>query len=206
MQRPRDPFRHALEDIRERAMRGHYAPGRAVLIVEEARRLNLSPTPVREALAWLCGEGLMERAARAGYLAPRLDVGLLRDRLWVRGRCLTTALALTRDLPARAVAAEDDLQTVSRLFHRLVGATGNRALVEVFGRVDAQLRPLADAEARVFGDAPAEAQALLRLGAGPASALEAGIEAYHHRRMESAALIVLEVEGAAAQSGRQAGS
>lgn len=60
-------------------MDGVYAPGAPVVIIEEARRPGLSPMPIREALAWLCGEGLMERAPRAGYLAPRLDAALLRD-------------------------------------------------------------------------------------------------------------------------------
>ena len=86
-------------------MRGVYAPGGSVVIIEEARRLGLSTTPVREALAWLCGEGLMERAPRAGYLAPRLDAALLRDRFWVRLRCLATSLDLTADLASPPTAA-----------------------------------------------------------------------------------------------------
>lgn len=195
--RARDPFSLALESIRERVVRGVYGPGGAIVIIEESRRLNLSTTPVREALAWLCGEGLLERAPRAGYLAPRLDAALLRDRFWVRLRALTTSLELTADLGAATTPEADAAgdRAVRDLFDRLVRATGNRALVETFHRVDAQLQMLGDAEARVFGDVADEARKLMQTeAAGSRAQLAAAIDAYHRRRMDNAAVLVLEVE------------
>lgn len=197
MPRARDPFSLALGDIRDRVTQGVYGPGAPVVIIDEARRLNLSTTPVREALAWICGEGLLERAPRAGYLAPRLDAALLRDRYWLRLRVLTTSLELTADLDAAAAPSGDPTgeDAVRDLFDRLVRATGNRALVETFRRVDAQLRILGGAEARVFGDAPEEALELGRIeGMGSRIGLAAAIEAYHRRRMDNAAVLLLEVE------------
>lgn len=197
MPRARDPFSLALGDIRDRVTQGVYGPGAPVVIIDEARRLNLSTTPVREALAWICGEGLLERAPRAGYLAPRLDAALLRDRYWLRLRVLTTSLELTADLDAAAAPSGDPTgeDAVRDLFDRLVRATGNRALVETFRRVDAQLRILGGAEARVFGDAPEEALELGRIeGMGSGIGLAAAIEAYHRRRMDNAAVLLLEVE------------
>ena len=197
MSRPRDPFSVALEDLRDCAMRGGFAPGRSVVIIEQARRLRLSTTPVREALAWLCGEGLMERAPRTGYLAPRLDAALVRDRFWVRSQCLATSLDLTAALataaaPASNLVGED---AVRDLFDRLVRATGNRALIETFRRVDAQLRMLGNAEHLVFADAAEEARELARIETvGARTQLLAAIDAYHRRRMENAAVIVFEVE------------
>lgn len=197
MPRARDPFNLALESVRSRAMQGVYGSGGPVVIIDEARRLGLSTTPVREALACLCGEGLLERAPRAGYLSPRLDSALLRDRYWVRLRTLTTSLELTVER-AVSVAAEDMAAGepgVRDLFDRLVRETGNRALVETFRRVNAQLRMLGDAEARVFPDAAAEAEALARIGVGGSRIQLAGaIEAYHRRRMDGAALLVLDIE------------
>lgn len=195
--RARDPFSLALGDIRHRVTEGVYGPGAAVVIIDEARRLNLSTTPVREALAWLCGEGLLERAPRAGYLAPRLDAALLRDRFWLRLRALTTSLELTADLAVTAAPDGDAAGelAVRDLFDRLVRATGNRALVETFRRVDAQLRMLGDAESRVFGDATEEALELGRVeAAGSRLQLATAIEAYHRRRMDNAAVLVLEAE------------
>jgi len=207
MPRPRDPFSLALQDLRDRAMQGLYAPGRSVVIIEEARRLRLSTTPIREALAWLCGEGLMERAPRTGYLAPRVDASLLRDRYWVRFRCLETGLELTANQAAVAAPARDaaDQGAVLDLFDRIVRATGNRALIEAFRLVDAQLRMLAGAEARLFGDIREEALELLRIESGGShDQLLTAIDAYHRRRMESAAVIVLEVERGAPRSPTEA--
>lgn len=178
-------------------MQGVYPPGAPVVIIEEARRLGLSTTPVREALAWLCGEGLIERAPRAGYLAPRLDAALLRDRLWVRYRCLATSLDLTfahaRPFVIEAETSGD--AAVRGLFDRLVRATGNHALIDTFHRIDAQLRMLAEAEWRRFGDVEDEAREMIRIEAvGSRTQLLTAIDAYHRRRIDSAALLVIEVE------------
>lgn len=197
MARPRDPFSLALESLRDRAMQGVYLPGRSVVIIEEARRLGVSTTPVREALAWLCGEGLMERAPRVGYVAPRLDTSLLRDRFWVRFRCLRTSLELTAGLATPSLPAPDaaDETAVRDLFDRIVRATGNRALIESFRLVDAQLRMLADSEALVFGDIGDESRELMRIETvGSRTQLLTAIDAYHRRRIDSAAVLVLEVE------------
>lgn len=195
MSKAREPFGQALSDLRQRALSGVYGPGGAVVIVEEAERLGLSTTPVREALAWLGGEGLMERTPRAGYCAPRLDAPLLRDRFWLRLRSLTTSLELTADLPLSATPPADGLDAVDELFDRLVRATGNRALVDAFRRVQGQLRMLGEAEARVFGDWEDEAAELIRVGkSGSRAALAASLEAYHHRRIDAAAMLVLDVE------------
>lgn len=178
-------------------MRGVYPPGASVVIIEEARRLGLSTTPVREALAWLCGEGLMERAPRAGYLAPRLDAALLRDRLWVRFRCLATSLDLTFALanPSLVEAQATGDAAAHRLFDRLVRATGNHALIDAFHRIDAQLRMLGEAERRLFEDVEDEAREMIRIeAAGSRTQLLSAIDAYHRRRIDSAALLVLEVE------------
>ncbi|WP_052516809.1 MULTISPECIES: GntR family transcriptional regulator [Brevundimonas] len=74
--------------MREAAETGGYAPGRPIVIIDEARRLGLSTTPVREALAWLCGEGVIERGPAGGFLARRLDAGAVRDRYGFRLACL----------------------------------------------------------------------------------------------------------------------
>jgi DNA-binding GntR family transcriptional regulator len=195
--RKRDPFLQALDSIRRLSEQGAYAPGSPVVIVEEARRLRLSTTPVREALAWLCGEGLIERAPSGGYLAPRMDAALVRDRFAFRLHCLSASLDLAeaihdRDEPLPS-AADVDRQLADYL-GRVVRGAGNRVLAEAFERVGRQLLPLVEAERRIFRNHEAEAAGILRLaGAGPTPSLRQALGAYHQRRMEAAPLLVLDL-------------
>lgn len=48
-------------------------PGRRLLVGDFTRATGLSPTPVREALSRLVGEGLIEEHRGGGYYVPRLD-------------------------------------------------------------------------------------------------------------------------------------
>lgn len=195
MTRRRDPFTTALVSLRERAETGVHAPGAPVVIIEEAQRLRLSTTPVREALAWLCGYGLVERAPAGGFLAPRLDPTLIRDRLDFRLQCLSIGLnGLAQAHPAVA-AADDAGPDLAGCMLRLVRGTGNAALVDAYRRVDSQLAQLAVAEQRLFPDLEAEAAALVGLfEAGAGAELRAGLIAYHRRRMTVAPLLIMEAE------------
>lgn len=196
--RRRDPFTTALESLRDRVEQGVYPPGSPVVIIDEARRLRLSTTPVREALGWLCGYGLIERAPLGGFVTPRLDPALVRDRLAVRLHCLTiglNGLAEAHRPLRREGVDEPDGQGLAARMLRIVRATGNAALVDAYRRVDSQLIQLAGAERRVFRDVEAETGRLLDLFAAPAgSGLGEALGAYHHRRMEAAPLLIMEAE------------
>lgn len=67
MARHRAPFTTALRTLTERVILGAFSPGKPIIILDEAHSLSLSTTPVREALAWLGGEGLIDRAPAGGY-------------------------------------------------------------------------------------------------------------------------------------------
>src|SRR5271170_1538563 len=77
--RDRDAFSSALSAIRGRLRRGDYVLGEALIIKDLSERLNLSPTPIREALARLSGEGLVEERRGSGYFAPILGVTELAE-------------------------------------------------------------------------------------------------------------------------------
>lgn len=198
MIRRRDPFMQALDSIRERARRGDFAAGRPVVIIDEARRLGLSTTPVREALAWLCGEGLIERAPLGGFLAPRLDAAVVRDRFAFRLHCVATSLDIVSDLqggslPTSLVASQD--LTLAERLGILVRSAGNQVLFDAFERIGCQLLPMAAAEKRIFPDQEDEADALMRLfDGGSLAALRLPLADYHQRRMEAAPLLILELE------------
>lgn len=67
MARHRAPFTTALRTLRERVILGAFSLGKPIIILDEALSLSLSTTPVREALACLGGEGLIDRAPAGGY-------------------------------------------------------------------------------------------------------------------------------------------
>ncbi len=198
----RDPFLTALHEIRERAQTGTYAPGEQIVIIEEARRLGLSTTPVREALSWLCGEGLVERSPTGGFLALRLDAGAVRDFYGVRLICLLAGLELTAGLPAfgrRPAATDDPRPELSRLFDTLVRRAGNGVLLAAYARAAGPLRQVEAVEAAVFPDAAAEAGGLLEVAATEANGpLREALTRYHARRHAAAGLLSLAV-------GRRAG-
>lgn len=192
--RKRDPFHQALGSLRLRVEQGVYGAGRPVVIVEEAQRLRLSTTPVREALAWLAGAGLVERAPLGGYVTLQLDPAALRDRLAFRLQCLRLSLESTGCLPAALAPDEDGARAMlHRDLDRLVQSSGSDALLDAFRRVSSRLAQIRGAEEQVFADLDDEAAGISTLLAqADIQALEAALSRYHHRRMEAAALLVLE--------------
>lgn len=196
MTRRPDPFLAALQSLRARAEAGVYAPGRPVVIIDEAARLKLSTTPVREALTWLCGYGLIERAPTGGFVAPRLDPATVRDRIAFRLHCLS--ISLNGASQAHAGRRASDVQPAQGLADhmlRAVQGTGNAALVDAYNRVCSQLVQLEAAERRLFRDLDQEAAGLVRLfQAPPGSGLLSAISAFHQRRIDAAPLLILEAE------------
>lgn len=200
MTRRRDPFFMALESLRERSEQGAYAPGSPVVISEEARRLNLSNTPVREALVWLCGYGLLERSPMGGFLAPRLDPAVVRDRYAFRLQCVLVSLTDAGRTQGREQglngSGQNDLG-VSEHMLRAVRSTGNPALVDAYLRVNGQLVQLAPAERRLFKDFDEEEARLVALFRSPTGdGLPSALAAFHRRRIEAGPMLVLEAEAA----------
>ena len=197
MARRRDTFASALASLRLRAHRGEFAPGQAVVVVEEARRLRMSHTPVREALACLCGEGLIERSPNEGFLYPRLDVAIIRDRLRFRLALLQMSLDAGSVVPSEArPGSPSSLIALQQRLARLVRAQGNVALYDAYRRVAGQLAALRQVEKRVFDDVEVEAAQLVSiLTTGSPQQGASALDVYHQRRIEAAPYLLLDVEG-----------
>jgi DNA-binding GntR family transcriptional regulator len=80
------------EVIRDRIVTCELAPGSQLPVVEIARELGVSLTPVRDALNRLAAEGLVEDVARKGYFVARLDPEDVIDLLDAR-RLIESAAA-----------------------------------------------------------------------------------------------------------------
>lgn len=112
--------RRALADdvhdvVRNMLMDGLIVPGKRVVIESLARELDVSPTPVREALARLESEGLVIKQALKGYTAaPLLDRSGFSNLFEMR-RILepeAAALAAVRITPDGMAAIEESLQNM----------------------------------------------------------------------------------------------
>ena len=64
---------HAYKRLRDAIQQGQFASGHRVMEVEIAAWLNLSRTPVRDAIRRLEGEGILEHEPRNGLVVAHLD-------------------------------------------------------------------------------------------------------------------------------------
>ena len=190
-----DKFGAALEAVRRAIRDQAVAPGEALLVDNMARRLRMSATPIREALAYLSGAGVADRQGR-GYRVQHLDpcdvselyqlhsayVRMALDRIGVDD----SGLAAT---PARSeVELEHSYRgEVEAFWSRLAVIAGHNRLQRALHRLADQLSLVRMAEPRVFVDAEAELRALAQLcGPNSPATFRAAVEAYHLRRINSA--------------------
>lgn len=117
--------RQALDAIRRAIVAGELAPGTPVKDVELAARLGLSRTPVREALARLADEGLIETKPHSYTRVTPLERAAVRDAHAVVQAMhgLATRLAVPR-----LTAAHLDAMRAANT--RFAAALGTRALEE----------------------------------------------------------------------------
>lgn len=189
MARNRDPFSLALQTLRRLAFEGAFAPDRPIIILDEGRRLRLSTTPVREALAWLGGEGMIERAPNGGYMGLRQDVTSVAGRYGLRFRLLAAALPddekpLGELTPATLTSLEDLFATIIRL-------RGDDVLWRAYERVARQLAWLAVAEAEAIPGFATDAQNLHRTALREPSELLPALERFHRKLVAGAAAILI---------------
>lgn len=184
-----EPFRQALVDLRRRLRDGGLEPGARITAKEVAESLRLSPTPVREAMSRLAGEGLLEERRGDGFFVPELsavDIAVLY-RLSEQLLLLSqgSARAPHRDArPAGRSADEDPVRAVERLFQAWVSESSSRVTSETYRTVSIRLAPVRRREAQLIDDLPTEADGLLQLG-DPAARRRraAAIQAFHRRRV-----------------------
>lgn len=199
MARNRDPFASALRTLRDRVIAGAFSPGKPIIILDEAQALGLSTTPVREALAWLGGEGLIDRAPAGGYAGLRLDAAGLIGRYRLRLHCLEGGLQAADGRPRTGASATG--ADATRLFRHIVAGAADPVLIATYDRVQATIERFSAAEARILGDMPDALEDVAHLLAcGHATKAAEAIHAFHARRI-SAAPLLTEAEQAPAGAG-----
>lgn len=204
----RDPFGMALGMLRGQLRSGAYVLGEPLTIVDLARDMGLSATPVREALSRLAGEGLVQDRRGRGYFAWRVDVADLVElyalslvhlagaldgdrptmlesmsRHWARDMLDKT---LSEAGPIRGLAMFSDL-----LFDRVIAEGGNRALMTSYQAVSDRLGPARIAEPEVLDGMADEVGELAALyDTGSRVDLMGALRGFHRRRQAHAGRIV----------------
>uniref|UniRef100_B0T8M1 Transcriptional regulator, GntR family n=1 Tax=Caulobacter sp. (strain K31) TaxID=366602 RepID=B0T8M1_CAUSK len=189
MGRDRDPFDRALIALRARLVRTGPLQGAPLLVTPLAAELGVSPTPVREALAWLAGEGVIARRA-GGYAAQIHDRESLA-RLYALAGLLADAVLAEAPLPSDARA-----RLVIPLGDPLAELSAEPASIldAVLARIQAQLAPFRVAEDAVLSDADRVAitTTVARMGTRDEArrALRAQVRRYYRRRQRHAGEIL----------------
>ena len=183
-----EPFRQALVDLRRRLRDGELGPGVRVTAKEVAEGLRLSPTPVREALSRLAGEGLLEERRGDGFFVPELTADDVAALYRLSEHLLLIALAAARPEadghPDDAKTEGDPVRAVERLFFSWAAASSSRITVEAYRTVAIRLAPVRRHEGALLDDLALESEALHRL-APPAQrgARGGAVQVFHSRRV-----------------------
>lgn len=189
--RNRDPFGEVLTELRGLIRNAAFAEGAPLFVSDLSVRLGVSQTPVREALAYLAGEGLIDgrQGQVRGYQMWRAEPDTLADLLRLHQAQVMIALAQSSppctsreglgassetEPPALADQAE-------ALFARWVAGGGAEPLRRAHRLCADRLRPMRLREGRLLAGVEDELAGLAAAVAGTERA--AAVRAYHRRRM-----------------------
>ena len=190
------PYGRAVETLRAQLAEGVLSPGENLVIGDLAKRLRLSPTPVREALARLAGEGLVEDRRGKGYFTWPATASELADLYRLRMGLLAFALESRVPRPSghpqpSNPAAPPDM--ARELFLQIIAEVGNGALQAAYRRLDERLAPFRRGEGDLLGDAISEVSALWSAFArDDISTLAAGLRAHHQRLVEISGMLAAD--------------
>lgn len=185
-----EPYRHAVTDLRDRLRRGALRPGTRIVAKDVSEDLGLSPTPVREAMARLAGEGLLVERRGDGFFV-RVPTGSYVAELYRMSLAmlLEAQQGERRPRPDLSLvlgeeAQRDPVRAVERLFLAWAGESDGAAFGEFYGLVLNQLGPVRRIEARLLTDLLPEAQALVGLAEAPEDHLRRdALTQFHARRI-----------------------
>ncbi len=183
---PRDPYGTALGAMKRFAEAGRFVPGEPIVVTELAAEVGLSATPVREALACLAGQGLIERRRGRGYFYPALTAAEIIDLFELQHAYVHAALTLhPRGLALlrKAVLAVDPHEGPQALFEAIIAQSSNAALGAAHQRLRNRLRPVLAAERALADDETTTVKTMVdAVVAGRIDRLLEHLDAFHDRR------------------------
>jgi len=195
-----DPYHMALSALSSFVGEGRFGAGMPLVVTTLARELGLSPTPVREALARLAGEGVIDHWPGRGYFAPGLAASDIVELYDYHQRLILWAI----DAPVATGALIADQEEVSlldrleRVFAGVAGRSGNRVLIRAQRLTSVRLRPVRAVETTVAPVTLGEVERLEDLsGNEESTGFREAVIRYHEGRME----VVASISAAVRRSG-----
>lgn len=182
----RDPYHTALRALAGFAGTGRFRWGEPLVATALAAELRLSPTPVREALARLAGEGVLEHRPGRGYFAPSPSASDIAELYGLHRRLVHWALdAFTAPVVSAGEGSQATSQSrLENLYGAMVASAGNDILARTQRRTAIQLRPVRVVEAAVE---PIDIDQIGRqedlLSMGRVVDLRAEVDVYHQGRV-----------------------
>lgn len=197
----RDQFAIVLATLRSRFRDGEWVEGEPLTVADIATECGVSATPVREALARLAGEGLVEDRRGRGYHARRIDVVDLGDLYRAQHILTETGIAAAAGTQAGPLlefhpSPEDFLTEPVRvwegLFDALVRQANNSFLMSEQRRLADRLAPARRQEPRVLGEGVADYGPLATAISGlDWAALGALLKSFSRRRKAAVEALVI---------------
>lgn len=156
--RAADSADRAYRDLRQRLIEFRFRPGESIREARIAAEMDLSRTPVREALSRLASEGFVTAVPNRGFLVRTLDLGELVDvhelRAVVEAAAFARMCACADDeqlselshlwqsvQPAYAANEADHILEADERFHMLIAeASGNGEFVAMLRMINARIR------------------------------------------------------------------
>jgi hypothetical protein len=132
-----------------------------------------------------------------GFLAPRLDRAIIRDRFAFRLQCVVSSLTDTGQIQGSEQGCNGSKGPDRNLASHMLSAvrrSGNAELIDAYQRVSGRLIILEPAERRLFKNFDVEHGEIVELFEASSGELPDALRAYHYRRIEAAPLLILEAE------------
>jgi Transcriptional regulators len=131
----------ALMELRKRILNGDFPGGTRLFEVPLAETLQISRTPIREAMSRLAEEGLLDRLANGGFIVRSFTFADVMDAIELRGVLEGTAARLA----AERGSAPEQLQQVDEVLADLdacFGSTPSEVDFEAYSDLNARFHGL----------------------------------------------------------------
>lgn len=177
-------FDHAYQTLKAKIRSGTFAAGQHLELVQLAKTLGVSTSPVREALSALAAERMVRSIKGVGFHVPAFDYAIVADLIkWSEHlsiMCVRTSRSDVTDIALRALP--DHTARTEQLFLSISRLARNQEVTAALVNATLRLHQLHRLEPDFLADAADDVQRLEKAVEQRSSALPHLLHAYHRRR------------------------